>query len=877
MPEMPSGTVTFLFTDIEGSTKLWEAHPEAMRSSLARHDTLMREAIGSSGGYVFKTIGDAFCAAFATASDAVHAVLAAQLSLAAEPWPDETPIRVRMALHTGAVESRDDDYFGPPVNRVARLLSTAHGGQSVLSQPTYELVRDALPPQSSLKNLGAHQLKDLARPEQVYQLVHPLLRAEFPPIRSLSTHPNNLPQQLTSFIGRERETEDIKSLMAKSRLVTLLGSGGTGKTRLSLQVAADLLESFPDGTWFVELAPLSDPSLVARTLADVISVKEQAGEPVMATLLRFLKDKKLLVVLDNCEHLVESCASLAHEILQKCPDVQVLTSSREALGISGEQTYRVPSLSLPDPTKPQTAESLSHYESVRLFVDRAILARPDFQVTNQNAPALASLCYQLDGIPLAIELAAARVRSLTIEDIDSRLNQRFRLLTGGSRTALPRQQTLKALVDWSYDLLSDAEKALLCRLSVFTGGWSLEAAEAVCAGHPIEDWEVLDYLTSLCDKSLVVADEHDGAIRYRLLETVRQYAGDRLQEAGEQAAYRTRHLQYMRAWTQAMEPKLRGPEQVEALRRMDAERDNVRAALDWSLKTESEDGLWLIGAVWFYWYVRAHVREGRMWADSLLEGAKDEHTKEARTKALIAAGNIAMAQQDTKAWLSMFQQALELSEGIDSPRMLALIHYGLGNALKEVGETERSAHHREIAGELFLQAGDRLGYFKVLLAIAVSQEGPNPQEAFLTYQKALAETTILTDPFSTGLTLGNLGSVSERLGDFLTAKDYHQRALRIRVELEDRAGIAGSLEGVAHVVSATAPDQERATAATRLIAAATRIREETGFGNSQDSTERVAKTTDTLREVLGRDDFDRAWEEGHSQPLSSMVESALGL
>lgn len=869
--------MTFLFTDIEGSTKLWEAHPETMRGSLARHDALMREAIAASNGYVFKTIGDAFCAAFATAPEAIEAVLNAQLALTAESWPAETPIKVRMALHTGAVESRDDDYFGPPVNRVARLLSTAHGGQSVLSQPTYELVRDALPPQSSVKDLGAHQLKDLARPEQVYQLLHPMLPAAFPPIRSLSTHPNNLPQQLTSFIGREKETEDLKSLMGKSRLVTLIGSGGTGKTRLSLQVAADVLEKYPDGVWFVELAPLSDPDLVARTLADVLSVKEQAGEPVMATLLRFLKDKKLLVVLDNCEHLVASCASLVHEILQKCPDVQVLASSREGLGISGEQTYRVPSLSLPDPTKPQTAESLSHYESVSLFIDRAVLAKSDFQVTNQNAPALASLCYHLDGIPLAIELAAARVRSLTIEDIDSRLDQRFRLLTGGSRTALPRQQTLKALVDWSYDLLGDAEKALLCRLSVFAGGWTLEAAEAVCAGDPIEDWEVLDYLTSLCDKSLVVADEHAGTTRYSLLETVRQYAGDRLREAGEQETYRTRQLQYMRAFAQECEPKLRGAGQVEALGLLDRERDNLRAALEWSRQTGSEDGLWLVGSIWYYWYIRAHVREGRMWADSLLEATTGEHSREATARALVASGNMAMGLQDDGTFLARFQQALDLCDGTESPRLLATVHSGLGNAFCRSGDGTNGLLHFEIATELYLQAGDRLGYVKVMIGKGVYQEVSHPQEAFLTYQKALAESTVLGEPFLIGLILGNMGAVVEVLGDFEAAKDYHQRALRIRTELDDRAGIAGSLEGVAQVVAATAPDQERATSATRLITAATKIREETGFVNSQDSTERVAKTTDTLRGVLGQEEFDLVWEEGHSMPLSSAIETALGL
>lgn len=480
----PAGTLTFLFTDIEGSTKLWEADPEGMSTVLARHDALMRAAIEASNGAVFKTIGDAFCAAFATAPEALSAVLNAQLAIVEEPWPSEIPLRVRMSLHTGAVEQRDGDYFGPPLNRTARLLSTGHGGQVLLSQTTYELVRDSLPPDVSLRDLGSHRLKDLARPEQVYQLVHPKLPSTFSPIRSLSSYSNNLPQQLTSFIGREREIADLEELLSKTRLLTLTGSGGSGKSRLSLQVAADSLDDFPDGAWFVELASLSDPGLIPQTIASVLGLKEQSDRPMVQTITQSLKDKRLLLILDNCEHLLDTTAEIAEALIRQCLGVKILASSREALSIAGEQAYRVPSLSLPDPKQQQTPESLSQYESVRLFIDRALLSRADFQVTNRSAPALASICTRLDGIPLAIELAAARVRSLSLEEIDDRLGQRFRLLTGGSRTALPRQQTLRSLIDWSYDLLSDQEKLLLQRLSVFSGGWTLESAEAVCSDEP---------------------------------------------------------------------------------------------------------------------------------------------------------------------------------------------------------------------------------------------------------------------------------------------------------------------------------------------------------------------------------------------------------
>src|SRR5579871_4949806 len=496
MPGLPSGTVTFLFTDIEGSTHLWEEHPEAMRTALARHDALVRGVIERHNGHVFKTVGDAFCAAFPTASEAVHAALAAQQALISEPWPAPLTIKVRMALHTGAAEVRDNDYFGQPLNRVARLLAAGYGGQALLSQTTYDLTHDALPPSVRLKTLGAHRLRDLNRPEPVFQLLHPDLPAEFPALKSLDNVflPNNLPQQLTSFIGREREMAEIRSLLERSRLLTLTGIGGSGKTRLTLQAAAEVLGQYPDGVWLVELASLTDPDLIPQTVASALNLTEQAARSYTQTLIDHLQAKTLLLILDNCEHLIPACARLCYALLRICPRIKILASSREGLGIAGEMTYRVPSLSLPDSKQSLPLERLRQYEAVRLFIERAQLHKPDFTLTDQQAPALASVCHRLDGIPLALELAAARIRSLSVEEINTRLDNRFRLLTGGSRTALPRQQTLRALIDWSYDLLTDQEKRLLCRLSVFAGGWTLEAAERVCAGEneageAIEEWE----------------------------------------------------------------------------------------------------------------------------------------------------------------------------------------------------------------------------------------------------------------------------------------------------------------------------------------------------------------------------------------------------
>ena len=609
----PTGTITFLFTDIEGSTKLWEAHPDAMRLAVARHDALLRQAVEDNGGWLFKTTGDGIAAAFALVPDALTATLAAQIALAAEPWPEAVALRSRMGLHTGAAELRDGDYYGSTLNRVARLMAAGHGGQILLSDVTHELIRDSLPPDVSLLPLGKYRLKDLARPETIHQLAHPSLTAEFPPLRTLDVTPNNLPQQVTSFVGREKPLAEVAALLVKTRLLTLTGSGGSGKTRLSLQAAADVLETYPDGAWLVELAPLADPLLVAQTVANVLGVKEEKDKPILTTLAEHLKVKKLLLLLDNCEHVLDASARLADTLIRSCPMVQILATSREGLGIAGETTYRVPSLSLPDPRQTQTAESLSQYESAQLFIARALQTQPDFAVTNQNAPALASICYRLDGIPLAIELAAARARSLSVEDIHSKLDQRFRLLTGGSRTALPRQQTLRSLIDWSYDLLNEPEKALLCRLSVFAGGWTLEAAEQVCAGDVVEEWEVLDLLTSLCDKSLVVAEPSGTTTRYRILETVRQYARDRMLENGDGAVYRDRHLAFFLALAEEMEPQINSPRMKEILDRFEGELDNFRTALEWSgdAPTHAELGLRLILEINNFLNMRAYFKEGR--------------------------------------------------------------------------------------------------------------------------------------------------------------------------------------------------------------------------------------------------------------------------
>ena len=557
MPDhLPSGTITFLFTDIEGSTPLWEREPKQMQMALERHHAILHESIAAHRGHVYKIIGDAFQAAFEVSSQAILAALIAQRALAAEVWPTSTPLRVRMGLHVGHAQAQGEDYTTThTLNRVARIMSAAHGGQILLSEAVVELIRDDLPTGLSLRDMGHHHLKGLTHLEHIFQVVVPDLSANFPPLNTLNVAANNLPTQLTTFIGRETEVAEVKRLLSGSRLTTLTGSGGCGKTRLSIQVASEMQTGYPNGVWLVELAPVADPALVPLTVVAVLGPMDDGHRPALEILTDFIHVKTLLLVLDNCEHVIDACAQLSEALLRACPKLGILASSREALGIAGESSYRVPSLAVPEPGQLPPLETLARLGAVRLFVERAALARPGFALTAQNAPAIAQICQRLDGIPLAIELAAARVRALSAEEINARLDDRFRLLTGGSRTALPRQQTLRALIDWSYSLLSEPERLLFKRLAVFVGGWTLAAAEQVCSDNSLDPATVLDTLSRLVDKSLVVAEEAASETRYSRLETIRQYSREKFAETDEVAVVRDRHLAYYVQFSEMADPQ----------------------------------------------------------------------------------------------------------------------------------------------------------------------------------------------------------------------------------------------------------------------------------------------------------------------------------
>jgi predicted ATPase/class 3 adenylate cyclase/Tfp pilus assembly protein PilF len=910
MAALPTGTVTFLFTDIQGSTRLLHELQERYAEVLAEHRRALRAAFTAHAGVEVGTEGDSFFVAFTRASDAVAAVVDGQRALLGGP------VRVRMGLHTGEPMLTAEGYVGMVVHRAARIMSVGHGGQVLLSEAVATLVAGRLPPDVSLRDLGSVRLKDLSSPEHLYQIVHPQLQADFPPLRSLEATPNNLPQQVTSFVGRRKEVAETEAMLGNSRMLTFTGPGGSGKTRLCLQVAADLLDQFADGAWLVELAPLTEPNLVPQTVATALGVKEVQGKSITQALIEHLERRHLLLILDNCEHLIDACAKIADALMRHCPQVKILASSREALGIAGEHTYRVPSLTLPDRKAAQTPQMLSTYESVQLFIDRALLVRADFVVTNKNAPALASLCSHLDGIPFAIELAAARVRSLSLEEIESKLDQRFRLLTGGSRTALPRQQTLRSLIDWSYDLLKEPEQLLLQRLSVFAGRWTLDAAEKICAGDGVEDWEVLDLLTSLSDKSLVVAEQADELSRYALLETMRQYAREKLAKGADVDTVRRRHLDYFLALAEAAEPKLMSAEQVAWLQRLENEHDNLRAALDATLVDESaEAGLRLCGALQRFWWIRGHFSEGREWCRRALAKVGAAEPTAARAKVLSGAGVLAYFQCDYPDARARHNEALTIRRQLSDRRGTAISLTNLGNVTYQEGDFASARSLFDEALAIMRELGDRPGIAALLNNlgdVAINQGDYATAQGLL--EECLAITRELGgDGAIIAGSLSNLGDVATHRGDFPAAQKLFEESLAIRRELGDRSGIAYSLGSLANLAgdqgepSSARPLFEEALAilrelgdsrgiaslleglsavsaaegdllrAARVWSAAEKLRAKIGSPMAPNERPRYERNVATARKALADDGaFEKAWREGGALTLEQAVEIALG-
>ncbi len=715
MSQLPTGTVTFLFTDIEGSTRLLEELGDRYHSVNEDHLTLVGGAITGAGGTVVRTEGDAFFAVFSSAIDAVGAAVEAQLRLGSHAWPDAVVLKVRMGLHTGLGTLGGEDYVGLDVHRAARLADAAHGGQIVVAESTHALVREDLSEQISFLDLGAHKLKDLSRTEPVYQVLHPLLPAEFPPLRHVEGFPNNLPVELSSFLGREETLRGVQEAMDASRLVTLIGPGGVGKTRLALQVAADRVERHPDGVWLVELAGLADPDLVPQAVRSALGIPEQAGRSAVATLTGYLERRDVLLALDNCEHLIDATAGLVETVLAASPGVRVLATSREPLNIRGEVTWPVPPMTLPPPDDAVVIGNPP--EAVALFVERARGGDPAFNLTEGNARSIANICRHLDGLPLAIELAAARVRALSVEDIATRLENRLAVLSAGSRTAVPRQQTLKATVEWSYDLLGGTERILFTRLSVFAGSFDLSAAEDVGAGGDIERHQVLDLLTGLVDKSLFAVVHDEKAVRYRLLETIRNYARSRLAETSEMPQVEEAHTRWAVGFAEQAGEQIIGPEMRSWLRRIRVTFDDLRAVLDRSIaRGDAETGLRLLTDLEVY-FVGNAVREGSYWLDRLL--ATGEVDLKLLARALTLRGELLAFQGDVDSAVPELERSLELFETIDYPSGQAFAQIILGIAVWGRSEPERVRQLFASSLEPLQTSGNLAGVVRCLFALAM--------------------------------------------------------------------------------------------------------------------------------------------------------------
>ncbi|MDQ4078548.1 MAG: tetratricopeptide repeat protein, partial [Chloroflexota bacterium] len=767
---LPTGTVTFFLTDIAGSTGLWEQYPETMREAMQRHDALVEQVVATYSGQVVRPRGegDSRFAVFVRASDAVTAAYALQQALTAEAWPLPVPLRVRLALHTGEAELRAGDYYSSAVNRCARLRSLANPGQTLLSLTTVQLARENLPEGITLKDLGHHRLKDLSQPEHVFQLVVPGLPNDFPPLQSLGSRPHNLPTLPTPLIGREREMDALMKLLRREdvRLVTITGPGGMGKTRLALQVMAELLDTFQDGAFFVSLAPLSDPALVAPAIVAALGIQERAGQPLVDILHPYLRNKQLLLLLDNFEQVV-AAAPLVADLLAAAPQVTVLVTSREVLRVRGEREFPVRPLAIPALEHLRGAEmnpmaTLSHYAALELFKQRAQAVKPNFELTDDNVRAVAEICVRLDGLPLAIELAAARVKLFAPQALLGRLENPLKLLTGGPRDLPARQRTLRATIDWSYVLLDDHEKQLFRQLAVFAGGFSLEAAEEVCKVGADLEGDILDTLEALTNKSLLQQGEGvDGERCFIMLETIREYALEQLLASGEAETLRRRHATYFLRLVETAEPHFFGPDLASWLNRVEAEHDNIRAALAWSQAADDrvQLGLQLAGLLWRFWEVRGHITEGRHWLDALL-AKREVAPASVRWLALHTAGNLARTQGDDSRARELFEECLALA--------------------RELGMKRVIAHMLNNLGKIALDEGDY-------------------DQAVALYEEALTGYQELAWQWGVGLVLGNLGRVAHAQHEYDRARSLYQESLALFRAEGDQQRIADKLHDLGHV------------------------------------------------------------------------------
>jgi predicted ATPase/class 3 adenylate cyclase len=884
-PELPTGTVTFLFTDIEGSTRLLQQLGPAYARVLSEHQSLLRAAFAADGGVEVDMQGDAFFVAFATAPAAVKAAVEATRSLAAHPWPQGVTLQVRMGVHTGTPQVVGNHYVGLDVHLAARIAAAGHGGQVLLSQTTRHLVEHTLPEGVLLQELGVHRLKDLQQPERLAQLVLPGLPADFPPLRTLDTRQHNLSIQPTPLLGREAQLAALSALLrsADARVVTLTGPGGIGKTRLAVQVAAEVVDAFADGVWFVSLSRLVDPGLVVPTTAQTLGLKEQGNQSLAQTLRAHLADKHLLLVLDNFEQVVGAASDVAG-LLEASPGLRVLVTSRLPLHLRGEREY--PLVPLPLPKRDHLPlEVLTQYAAVSLFIERAQAAKPDFTVTIANAPAIAEICTRLDGLPLALELAAARVKVLPPEVLLSRLSQRLQLLTGGARDAEARQQTMRAAIAWSDHLLAQEEQHLFRSMAVFVGGCTFEAAEAICAapeGAVPLGLDLLEGLSALIYHSLVQQREEGGEPRFGMLQVIREYALERLEASGEAEALRRAHADYFLALAERMEPPLQGPETGAGLGRLEREYDNLRAALGWAQERgEAEIGLRLVAALREFWNARGHLREGRAWVEGLLAlavGDPDDIKSAARAvstgvraRALFTGGSLAMWQGDyavAKRWL---EEAEALGRATGDRWMEARALNALGTLAAHEENLERAAARWADSLALMRALGDQRG-----IAIALHNLGNiaayqgDLERAAASFKEAVSLARQEGDQQGVALGLSNLGAVARMGGEVAQAEALLREALTLLWKLGDLRACAGGLEELASTAG-VAGQGERAA---RLLGSAAALRETLDAPPPAPWQAEVEQAVAAARTALGEEAWAAAFAAGRAMTLEQAIAEA---
>jgi predicted ATPase/class 3 adenylate cyclase len=872
MSELPSGTVTFFFSDIEGSTRLIQQLGDRYPDVLLAHHRIQRESLAANGGHELRTEGDSFFIVFDSALKACLGAAAVQKALSEYHWPDGGQVRVRIGLHTGEATLVGNEYLGIDVHRAARVASAAHGGQVLLSETTHALVDHALPSAISLKDLGMHRLKDLARPEHLFQLVVDGVPGSFPKLRTLEATPNNLPTQLTSFIGRDDQVRDAKQLLARARLLTLTGPGGTGKTRLSLQIAADVMDQFPDGVYFVPLSAVHDPELVPSAIAQALSVQSTSSRRPIEVLVDYLHDKRMLLVLDNFEQLLPA-APVTTTLLEGSLGLRVLVSSRAVLHVYGEQEFPVPPLALPDLKALPSLSALSQFEAVRLFIERAVAAKPDFEATNENAPAIAGICERVDGLPLAIELAAARIKLFNPHALLGRLDKSLSAALGTGARDLPgRQQTLRGAIQWSYELLDAGERRLLARFSVFARGGSLEQLEAVCG--PAEDLggrEVIDVLDQLADQSLLRRVPEFAEPRFLMLQTIREFAGEKLEQSDEAAAVRDRHVQAFIALAEQAQPHLFGSQRKAWLDRLEMEHDNFRAALDWTVASrDARNAMKLSADLWRFWQMRGHLHEGRSRMAQVLAMPTSRDYPPERLLALEAAGGLAYWQADMKAAATFYDECLELTRQFGDRRAIAnaLYNDAFPKVVDRSGVDEGLVLLHE-ALPIFRDLGDEPGVAKTLWGIGNAyyfshdyvQARPALEESEALFRK-------LDDGFGLGWSLHTQGLVAVKTGRLEDAQRVWTEALRLFDRAKDVSGIVLELDNLS-VLAGLKGDAVRAAV---LAGAQAAHQESSGTGLGNLLKEQEGRTG---REGLDRQDTAKAWADGQAMSLAQAVAFAL--